>query len=173
VGYGHSYYTFEARYPSLTPVQRCAVMGYLGFARGPALSFEILIPDLSVSKSTLAQGRTTANNLPRTSGATSIGATSISVTNVSDASPEPMIRAGDFFKFFNHSKVYMAAADVASVSGTTTLFFSGALCANVPNNTAITISNVPFTCILDEEVQEFESGIGGITTLSVSMREVW
>ena len=172
VGYGHSYYTFEARYPSLTPVQRGAVMGYLGFARGPALSFEILIPDLSVSKSTLARARTTSNNLPRTSGNIVVGATSVTVTNISDASDEPMMRAGDFFKFSNHSKVYMVAADVPSVT-TTTLFFSGALCANVPNNTTLTISNVPFTCILDEEVQEFESGIGGITTLSVNMREVW
>jgi hypothetical protein len=173
VGYGHSYYTFEARYPSLTPVQRGQVMGYLGFARGPALSFEVVLPDISVSKASLARIRTTSNNLPRTSGTGTVGATSISVTNVSDTLNVPMIAAGDFFKFFNHSKVYMAAADMFTASGTTTLFFSGALVANVPNNTPITISNVPFTCILDEEVQEFESGIGGITTLSVAMREVW
>jgi hypothetical protein len=43
----------------------------------------------------------------------------------------------------------------------------------VAAGTNLTITAVPFTCVLTESAQEYEAGIGGMTAMSVSMREVW
>jgi methyl coenzyme M reductase beta subunit len=53
------------------------------------------------------------------------------------------------------------------------LNFSGSLVTSVPSGTALTITAVPFTVILDNDVQEFQTGLGGISTLQVDFREVW
>jgi hypothetical protein len=85
-----------------------------------------------------------------------------------------VLAAGDFFKFANHSKVYMCVSPcVSNSSGVATLFFSCPLVSAVPNNTNLTITNVPFTAILTEDVQKFDVGFGGITTMSLAMREVF
>jgi hypothetical protein len=47
------------------------------------------------------------------------------------------------------------------------------LIAAVPTSTNLTITAVPFTAILAEDIQEFDTGIGGITSMSVAMREVF
>jgi hypothetical protein len=43
----------------------------------------------------------------------------------------------------------------------------------VPSSTNLTITAVPFTAILAAPEQEFEVGYGGISTMSVSMRETF
>jgi hypothetical protein len=85
-----------------------------------------------------------------------------------------VLRAGDFFKFNNHSKVYMAVDDLNSdASGQGTLNFAGGLVVSVPNATAITVDAVPFTVIMDSDVQEYTVGSGGMTEYSFQCREVW
>jgi hypothetical protein len=53
------------------------------------------------------------------------------------------------------------------------LFFSGSLVKDVPSGTSLVINAVPFTVILDNAVQEFGVGIGGITQLQLDMKETW
>ena len=62
---------------------------------------------------------------------------------------------------------------ISNSSGAATLFFTCPLVAAVPLSTNLTITAVPFTAVLAEDVQEFSTGVGGITSLSVAMREVW
>jgi hypothetical protein len=167
VGMGISYYSWEVRYPNLLPIDAGTVNGFVAQAFGPQFSFEIILPEISYSK---APSQT--NTVPRTSANASIGATSVTLANCGVS--KNVLAAGDFFKFANHSKVYMCVSPcVSNSSGVATLFFSCPLITAVPNPTNLTITAVPFTAILTEDVQKFDVGFGGITTMSLAMREVF
>ena len=167
VGMGVSYYSWEVRYPNLLPIDAGTVNGFVAQAFGPQFSFEIILPEISYSK---APNQT--NTVPRSSQSRPIGATSITLTNC--GATKNVLAAGDFFKFANHSKVYMCVSPcVSNSSGVATLFFSCPLVSAVPNNTNLTITAVPFTAILTEDIQKFDVGFGGITTMSLAMREVF
>ena len=60
-----------------------------------------------------------------------------------------------------------------SGSGTANVQFSGSVVSSVTSGTRIWTNGVPFTMILESPEQQFESSYGGISTLSLSMREVW
>lgn len=167
VGQGVTFYSWEVKYPSLNRLDAGTVKGFLAQTQGPLFSFEIVLPKLSYS----ALSDQTAS-VPRLSSAAAIGATSISLTNC--GANGKVLAAGDYFKINNGTKVYQCVSPcTANGSGTATLYFSGPLVLAAPLSTNITITAVPFTAILAGEEQEYEAGNGGITTLSVSMREVW
>ncbi len=167
VGLGVSFYSWEVKYPSLSRLDAGTVKGYLAQTLGPQFSFEIVLPKLSYS----ALSSQTAST-PRTSAAASIGATSVALTNC--GANGAVLAAGDYFKFNNGTKVYQCVSPcTANGSGNATLYFSGPLVTAVPLSTNLTITAVPFTAVIASEVQEYEAGYGGLTTLSVSMREVW
>lgn len=167
VGMGISFYSWEISYPALTRLEAGTVKGYLAQALGPQFSFEIVLPRLSYS----ALASQTAS-IPRTSASAAIGSTSVTLTNC--GANGAVLAAGDYFKFNNGTKVYQCVAPcTANGSGNATLYFSGPLVSAVPSNTNLTITAVPFTAVLAEEAQEYEAGYGGITSMSVIMREVW
>ena len=167
IGMGVSYYTWEVKYPNLSRLEAGTVKGYLAQALGPQFSFEIVLPRLSTS----ALATQTAS-VPRLSATAAIGSTSVTLTNCGNT--QNVLAAGDFFKFNNHTKVYMCVAPCTSNSGgTATLFFSGPLVSAVPSSTNLTITAVPFTAILSAPEQEFDIGYGGISSMSVSMRETF
>jgi len=164
VGMGHQFYSFTVKYPQVTQYQMGPVIGFLGGQYGPLESFEIVLPEVSYSKNPnlYTGGSVTLDS------AASIGDNSLAVSGVPGGNS--WLFAGDFFKFDNHSKVYMCTTDF--VVGEP-LLFSGSLVADVPAGTAITATQVPFTVMLDNEVQQYSVGLGGITTMSIDMREVW
>ena len=167
VGMGVTFYSWEVKYPSLTRLEAGTVKGFLAQALGPQFSFEILLPKLSYS----ALSDQTAS-VPRLSATMAQGATSVTLTNC--GANKNVLAAGDHFIFNNHSKVYMCASPcVSNGSGAATLYFSGPSVQSVPLSTNLTITAVPFTAIIAEDAQEFEVGYGGISTMTVSMREVW
>lgn len=167
VGFGVSYYTFSVRYPDLTPREAGIVQGFVARAYGPQLSFEVIIPKVSYSKFT---DQTT--EVPITAGAIPRGAKQVSLSNC--GASKNVLAAGDFFKFAGHSKVYMCVADcVSNSSGNASLFFSGSLVQSVPSGAQLTITAVPFTVILESDQQEWDVGVGGITSMELPMREVW
>jgi hypothetical protein len=167
VGLGVSFYSWEMTYQNLTPLQAGSITGFVSQALGQQFSFRIVLPRISTSK---APNQTP--NTPRLSANLAVGSTSCQLTNC--GATRNVLAAGDFFKFDNHSKVYMCVSPcVSNSSGNATLFFSGPAVQSATTNTNLTIRAVPFTAILDEEAQEFEVGIGGITNLSLAMREVW
>lgn len=173
VGFGISYYSWELKYGNLTPLEAGSITGYLSQALGQQFSFNIILPKISYTKITAQSvGGAQTTNTVVTSGSMPRGSTSVTLTNC--GANKNVLASGDFFKFNNHSKVYMCVSPcVANASGVATLFFSCPALTNVPSNTQLTITAVPFTAILDEPEQFWDTGIGGITTLSLSMREVW
>jgi hypothetical protein len=163
VGMGLSFYSFSARYSNVTAYDMGEVIGFIAKQYGPLESFQITLPRISFTKST-NQTATTVT----TSGAATTGQNSVGVSGV--ASGKELLKAGDYFKFANHSKVYMCVVDWTAGQP---LFFSGSLVADVPSGTQLTITAVPFTVILDNEVQEYSVGYGGVSTMTVDFREVW
>ena len=167
IGMGISFYSWEVQYQNLTRLKAGSVKGYLAQALGPQFSFEIVLPTISYSALDDQTSQT-----PRTSATAALGATSITLTNCGANSK--VLAAGDHFKINNHTKVYQCVSPCNSdASGNATLFFTSPLVQAVPNNTALTITAVPFTAVLANETQEWEVGNGGITNMSIQMREIW
>lgn len=167
VGLGISFYTWEVKFPNLLALDAGTVNGFVAQAFGPQFSFEIILPEISFTK---APEQT--STVPRASSSRAIGATSIPLTNC--GATKNVVAAGDFVKFANQSKVYMVTAPCVSDSGgNATLFFSCPLVQAVPLNTELVITAVPFTAILTEDSQSFDVGFGGITQMTLAMREVW
>lgn len=166
-GYGHQYYEWEVKYAPLTPREAGAVEAFLAQTFGPQLSFEITLPEISYSKSNNPPSTT-----PETSASASKGAKQVAITNC--GANKEVLYAGDFFKFADHSKVYQATSTITSDgSGNATLYFAGSLVEDVASGTSLTITAVPFTAIAINNVQKFDVGVGGMTAISVEMRETW
>lgn len=173
VGLGISFYTFTVKYGNLTPLEAGSVTGYVAQALGQQFSFRIVLPRISNSKITAqSPGGAQTTNTVNTQGTLARGSTSVSLTNC--GANRNVLASGDFFKFNNHTKVYQCVSPcTANGAGQATLFFSCASVSSVPSGTIVTISSVPFTVVLSEPEQTFDTGFGGITTLSLEMREVW
>ena len=77
-----------------------------------------------------------------------------------------VLKAGDFFKFASHSKVYMAREDAtADGSGFSTLAIEPALVQAVYDGDALTVSSVPFTVSLTRDGAGFGVAPGSIFSL--------
>lgn len=181
VGMGHSFYSFSVKYPRLTRYEMGPIVGFVSQQFGPLESFQIVLPEISYSK--IASQVTTVtvsggtDDLGGSVTGYAAGKTSVGITSLSGN----ILRAGDVFKF-NHAsdsskftKVYMCAVSCITPVGSTTntLFFSGGLVDPIPNGTTLTVNAVPFTVVLDNNLQQFDVGVGGITSLSLDMTEVW
>jgi len=167
VAMGHQFYTFTVKFPNMTPTQVGAISGFVAGTLGGYSAFEIILPKISYSKSTQqATGTLTVT--------TTVAAGVYQVLVSGAGANRIFLKAGDVIKFSNHSKVYQITGDIqADGSGNAVIYFSGALVSAVPSSTTITYNAVPFTVILDNDIQEFDSGFGGISTMSLDMREVW
>lgn len=170
--FGHSYYSFDVEYPPLTPQEAREVQGFVEVAHGPLYSFEIVLPKVSYS---ISANAATANTTVTTAAAIAYGATEVLLSNC--GANKTIMYAGDYFKFANHSKVYMCTNRNTGVqsnaAGYATLSFSGVGVTSVPSGTRLTIDAVPFTVILAEQTHSYEVSYGGMTSLKLSMREVW
>lgn len=168
-GFGTSFYTFAARYANLTPTQSAPITAFIAEQYGQSESFQIVLPKISYNK---AADYAQAVGNARVKTAASKGAYSVALKQL--GANKEVIKAGDFFKFAGHSKVYMCTNTVTSnSSGEATIFFSGKLTANVAVDEILTINAVPFTVILDQDVDEWSVGAGGMTNIEVNFREVW
>lgn len=165
--YGHQFYEWEVKYPPMVNTQAGIVQVFLAQTFGPSLSFEIVLPEISYSKSTNPPSTT-----PYTTTDYTKGVKSVSLDNC--GANKDVLYIGDYFKFNNHSKVYQCTNTCTSDgSGNATLYFAGSLVEDVPNDTGLILTAVPFTAIATADAQQFDVGIGGMTQLSVSMKEVW
>jgi hypothetical protein len=169
IGQGHQYYTFGVKLPPLTSYQFGPIAAFISKQFGMVDSFTIQLPELSYNTGQNAAFAGT----PVVSANLAAGIKTCTINGMT-ADKMQVLRAGDFFKFANHTKVYMAVDDLNSnSSGSGTLNFSGGLVAAVPSNTGIVINDVPFTVIMDSDIQEYRVGLGGMTEYEFKCREVW
>jgi hypothetical protein len=168
-GFGVSYYTFTGKYASLTPSQAATVTSFIAKQYGQLESFQIVLPRISQNKA--ADYAQAVGNAKVKTAATK-GAFSVALKGL--GANKAVFKAGDYFKFAGHSKVYMVTDDITSDgAGEATLFFSAKLVVNVVVDELLTINAVPFTVILDQDVDEFTVANGGMTNIEVSFREVF
>jgi hypothetical protein len=116
------------------------LMAFIMKQRSSKENFTIIPPEIE-------DARGTASGVPH--GTASAGATSITLGGTGTGT----LKAGDFIKFSNHTKVYMVVADQSDIS-------SGTLTIEPPLRTAVSSTNiiydnVPFTVYLINDLQEF------------------
>ena len=116
------------------------LMAFIIKQRSGKENFTIIPPEVE-------DARGTASGTPH--GTASAGATSITLGGTGTGT----LKAGDFIKFANHSKIYMVVADQSDIS-------TGSVTIEPPLTTAvsssdITYDNVPFTVYLTNDIQEF------------------
>jgi hypothetical protein len=116
------------------------LMAFIIKQRSGKENFTIVPPEVE-------DARGTASGTP--TGTASAGATSITLGGTGTGT----LKAGDFIKFANHSKVYMVVADQSDIS-------TGTLTIEPPLTTAVSSSNIqfdniPFTVYLTNDIQEF------------------
>lgn len=152
----------------LQPDQWRALQAFLMGRKGRLLPFTFI-------SRVLKTPRGTATGTPLVVGAQAAGLSSISVDGWTPGITA--LKAGDIFKFANHSKVYMATADcVADGAGLSTLTFQPALITALIDNEGLTVSNVPFTVASDADDVGFEPTTNGafqLTTKTLNMTEVF
>jgi hypothetical protein len=89
----------------------------------------------------------TATGTVTTNTSVSIGATTVSLTGLTG-----VLKAGDYIKFANHTKIYMLMADR---SGAGTVAIQPPLVAAVASGQGVTYNDVPFTVRLDNDLQQY------------------
>ena len=95
------------------------------------------------------------------------------ITDGWTASQTGIMKAGDIIKFASHNKVYMVTEDVNSDgAGSATLPIEPALIQQVANDEAITVSNVPFTCMLAGETDTYSVSGPLLYAYGLSLLEV-
>jgi len=167
VGYGHQFYSWKLSYPPLSQSQLAPTAGFLAQTYGPLLSFEIVLPEISY---TSLAGQTTQTIT--TSQTRAVGEKDVTIAGASGI--ENILAAGDFFKFSGHSKVYQCVANCTSASdGTATLYFAGGLTTALASGETLTITQVPFTAVRENDAHQVTVGLGGLSQLQIDMRETW
>jgi hypothetical protein len=168
-GFGVSFYTMAGKYASLTPSQAAPITAFIAQQYGMTESFQIVFPRISYNKA--ADYAQAVGNIKVKTAATK-GAYIVALKGLGVS--KTVMKAGDFFKFNGHSKVYMCTEDlVSNSSGEASIYFSGKLVVNVAVDEVLTINAVPFTVILDQDIDEWSVAGGGMTNIEVSFREVW
>ena len=137
---GAALWSFTASYNNLTRAQLAPIYAFLAGKQGGTSSFSITPPVISSSTGT-------ATGTLRVNGAHSAGDNTIAMDGISGT-----IKAGDFIKFDNHTKVYMVVADFSS--GTMTI--EPSLHEAVADNAVVTFNSVPFTMRVARDVKQFK-----------------
>jgi hypothetical protein len=100
--------------------------------------------------------RGTWGGAPLVAGIHAVGATSVAIDGLT-ININGIGKAGDFIKFNGHTKVYQLKADINSNgAGAATLTLKPGLVAALADNEVVTVSSVPFTCILTSDTSPID-----------------
>lgn len=169
---GIQYYSFGVKYPNMTAREFGPVQAFLARQYGSYESFQIVLPEVSYPKGANYAFIGTPQ-VALEGGSLSAGTLEFPANGFSSGNKNEVLRAGDFIKFANHDKVYMIAENVNTDNDLeATVKITPGLTQTVPNGTALVTTAVPFTVMLDEFQQEYSVTYGGMTTMSLKMREV-
>ena len=141
-------FSFTTSYPTMTRATFSPVLAFIMKQRSQQNTFQVSLPDIKDAK-----GNVSGTVL--VDGAHTAGDTTITVDAMTGT-----LKAGDFVKFANHTKVYMVVADVtADGSNDATLTIEPPLRSNLANNEAVTYDGVQFTVRLSNDVQQFKTSV--------------
>ena len=158
------YFSFTCQYPPMKRNDAQAIYAFLTAQKGQFETFTMTLPEYS-DTNTGYSGAT-----PSVVNTQTAGDASIEFDGASNSTA--LVKAGDFVKFSGHNKVYMVTADVTtSGSGTGTIAITPPLQQQVANDETITVNSVPFTVFLEDEQQEYKTGLADIVRIEFSVRE--
>lgn len=174
VSIGTQYYSFGVQFPNVTAREFGPVAAFIAAQRGSFNDFDIILPEISFSKGQNFEF-IGAPQVFLGGGSLPAGTTAIPVNALdSGQARTEVMRAGDFIRFANHTKVYMLTANVDSNNaGEATMSITPGLIEPVPVGTLLTTTAVPFRAVLEDFEQEYSVSFGGITTMELRMREVF
>ena len=141
-------FTITLDYAPMTRSNFAPIKAFIMKQRSKLNTFTIIPPIISN-----AQG--VASGTIRVDGAISSGATTCTIDGMA-TSTNDILKAGDYFRFTNQDKVYMAVEDLDSDgTGEGTLTFEPPLRSDVANDVALIYDNVDFTVRLTNDIQEY------------------
>ena len=163
---GGQRWQLDVEFPPMTRAEFAPIYAFAVKQQGQFETFTYTPPVISTS-----QGDTSES--PVVDGAVSVGANQANIDGLT-ASQSGIIKAGDFFKFSGHTKVYMATLDMDSASsGDSTLTFAPNLLNAVANDETITFASVPFTVAFTQDISQFNTDTTNLFGFTMSLIEVF
>lgn len=169
---GSHRWKMRVSFPTMTQAQFREIIAFCMEQEGEYGTFTFTSPESNTP-------RGVATGAPVVNGDTSAGSNILYVNGI-DISITDAVKAGDYFKVSGHNKVYMVTSDANSGStsyllkedggkilkedgggillestGQATFSFYPALLYDVADNETVTLTNVPFTMALSNDVQRF------------------
>ena len=145
---------FTCSYKLLTRTEFAPILAFITKQRGQKETFTVIPPKI---KDALGSETTTIS----VNGSHTAGDTTIAIDGF-NADSAGSLKAGDFIKFQNHSKVYMVVADVTPSSNAATVTIEPPLIEALANDETVTYDDVPFTVYLESSVQQYSLGINDL-----------
>ena len=164
---GGQFWKMTAVYPPMTRSDFAPIWAFIISQRGGYDTF-------TVSPPVVGTGQGPGGGTPLINGASQTGR-SVVTDGWPTGATLTVLKAGDFVKFANHSKVYMLTADlVCDTNGDATMAIEPALITSPATDSAITYSSVPFTCYLDAgNTVEYATDTNGIYQFEVEFCEAF
>jgi len=159
------YFSFSVQMP---PMNQADFMPFYAFLTKQKGSFETFTFEYPLDNQGADKGETDI----LVNGALSIGSSSIAMDGF-NASTTGVLKAGDFIKFANDTKIYMVTADADSnASGEATIAIEPPLQDAVVDDEAVTVNKPSFKVALMQDDLLYSTDASGFFTLSFDVREV-
>jgi hypothetical protein len=160
-----SYYQLETTFNNLTSAERKKLLAFIASVGVALDSFEIVLPDTISDTETSFSGTITIND--------EVGTVANSVDVTANTTNATVLQAGDYFKFPNHSKVYMVTQDVdVDGSGVGTLNYFPYTRTTVSNGSSLTFNDVPMTVRLANPNVVSNIQVNEFSTFTILLNEV-
>ena len=159
------YFSFSVQLPPMNQGDFQAFYAFLVKQKGSfeTFTFEYPLDNLGADK-----GETDI----LVNGALAIGSTTIAMDGF-NASTTGVLKAGDFIKFANDTKIYMVTADADSnASGQADISIEPPLQDAVVDNEAVTVNKPSFKVALVQDDVLYSTDASGFFSLSFDVREV-
>ena len=145
---------FTCSYKLLTRAEFAPILAFITKQKGQKETFTVIPPKI---KDALGSETTTIS----VNGSHTAGDSTIAIDGF-NADSADSLKAGDFIKFQNHTKIYMVVADVTPSSNAATVTIEPPLIEALANDETVTYDNVPFTVYLESSVQQYSLGINDL-----------
>lgn len=159
------YFSFSVQLP---PMNQSDFMPFYAFLTKQKGSFESFTFEYPLDNQGADKGETDI----QVTGALAIGSSTIAMHGFS-ASTTGVLKAGDFIKFANDTKIYMVTADADSTAGGgASIQIEPPLQDAVVINEAVTVNKPSFKVALMQDDVMYSTDASGFFTLSFDVREV-
>jgi len=163
---GGQYFKLYASFPLMSRSEFAPIYAFIMKQRGSYESFTVVPPVV---------GSTTGTSLgtPLVNGASQTGRTVVTDGWTGDQTAGNLLKAGDYIKFANHTKIYNIVADNASdAGGNSSLTIEPALITSPAENDVITTSSVPFTVyLMGGGLIEYSTGFDNLFSFALDLCE--